>query len=128
MKSILLSLTIATVLSIGITAPIFAQNTEENKNYILVFGHRNIGNLDNSTNYVTSVVGSNLTTLKDEFLEEISLEPSQQLQEQIEKIVNDGVSGAQCDTTLTTQQGATLGVNCTSFGNNVIWYLYQQEN
>jgi hypothetical protein len=97
---------------------------EENKNYILIFGHRNIGNLDNTTNYVTSITGHNLVILKDEFLEEISLAPSQQLEEQIEKIVNDGINGAQCNASLTTQQGETVGVNCISSGNNVIWYLY----
>jgi hypothetical protein len=108
-----------------------AQNTEENltttegnKNYILVFGQRTVGNIDNSTKIVSSIVGHDSVKIQEEFLEEISLAPSQQLEEQIEKIVNDGISGAQCDASLTTQQGETVGVNCISSGNNVIWYIY----
>jgi hypothetical protein len=103
-----------------------AATTEEgNKNYILVFGHRTVGNVDNSTKIVSSIVGHNSVKIQEEFLEEISLAPSQQLEEQIEKIVNDGINGAQCDaSSLTTQQGETVGVNCISSGNNVIWYIY----
>jgi hypothetical protein len=113
-----------------------AQNTEEspnstttavdgNKNYILVFGHRTVGNVDNSTKIVSSIVGHNSIKIQEEFLEEISLAPSQQLEEQIEKIVNDGINGTQCDaSSLTTQQGETVGVNCISSGNNVIWYIH----
>jgi hypothetical protein len=112
-----------------------AQNTEENltsttttadgnKNYILVFGQRTVGNIDNSTKIVSSIVGHNSIKIQEEFLEEISLVPSQQLEEQIEKMVNDGINGAQCDASLTTQQGETVGVNCISSGNNVIWYIY----
>jgi hypothetical protein len=97
---------------------------EGNKNYILVFGHRTVGNVDNSTKIVSSIVGHNSIKIQEEFLEEISLAPSQQLEEQIEKIVNDGINGAQCDASLTTQQGETVGVNCISSGNNVIWYIY----
>jgi hypothetical protein len=98
---------------------------EGNKNYILIFGHRTVGNVDNSTKIVSSIVGHNSVKIQEEFLEEISLAPSQQLEEQIEKIVNDGINGAQCDaSSLTTQQGETVGVNCISSGNNVIWYIY----
>jgi len=108
-----------------------AQNTEENptsqeeKSYILVFGHRTVGNVDNSTKIVSSIVGHNSLKIQEEFLEEISLAPSQQLEEQIEKIVNDGISGAQCDASLTTQEGETVNVDCISSGNNVIWYIFQ---
>jgi hypothetical protein len=114
-----------------------AQNTEEspnspttttpedgNKNYILVFGQRTVGNIDNSTKIISSIIGHNSIKIQEEFLEELSLAPSQQLEEQIAKIVNDGINGAQCDASLTTQQGETVGVNCISSGNNVIWYIY----
>lgn len=97
---------------------------EENKNYILVFGQRIIGNVDNSTKIVSSIIGHNSVKIQEEFLEEISLAPSQQLEEQIEKIVNDGINGVQCDASLTTQQGETVKVNCILSGNNVIWYIY----
>ena len=99
-------------------------DNEENKNYILVFGHRTVGNIDNSTKIVSSIVGHNSFKIEEEFLEELSLAPSQQLEEQIENIVNDGINGTQCNASLTTQQGKTVKVNCISSGNNVIWYIY----
>ena len=62
------------------------QNATENtggekKNYVLVFGQRTVGNIDNSTKIVSSIVGNNLIKIEEEFLEEISLAPSQQLEE-----------------------------------------------
>ncbi len=90
----------------------------------MIFGQRTIGNVDNSTKIVSSIVGHNSVKIQEEFLEEISLAPSQQLKEQIEKIVNDGINGAQCDASLTTQQGETVKVNCILSGNNIIWYIY----
>src|SRR5688500_6388377 len=110
-----------------------AQNTEEsptstttegNKNYILIFGQRTIGNVDNSTKILSTIIGHDSVKVQEEFLEEISLATSQQLEEQIEKIVNDGINGGQCDASLTTQQGETVKVNCISSGNNIIWYIY----
>ena len=100
------------------------QTTEEEKNYILVFGQRTVGNVDNSTTIVSAIVGHNSVKIQEEFLEEISLASSQQLEEQIQKIVNDGINGAQCDASLTTQQGETVNVDCISSGNNIIWYIY----
>jgi hypothetical protein len=114
-----------------------AQNTEEsptstttegNKNYILIFGQRTIGNVDNSTKIVSSIIGHDSVKVQEEFLEEISLAPSQQLEEQIEKIVNDGINGGQCDASLTTQQGETVKVNCISSGNNIIWYIQPNKS
>ena len=131
--SITLSLILLTsVVSIELQQQANAQNTEEsptstteeNKNYILVFGQRTVGNVDNSTKIVSSIVGHNSVKIQEEFLEEISLAPSQQLEEQIGKIINDGINGAQCDSSLTTQEGETVKVNCISSGNTVIWYIY----
>ena len=99
-------------------------NNEGNKNYVIIFGHRIIGNIDNSAKIVSSIVGHNSVKIQEEFLEEISLAPSQQLKEQIEKIVNDGINGVQCDSSLTTQQGENVRVNCISSENNIIWYIY----
>lgn len=99
-------------------------NTEGYKNYILIFGHRVIGNIDNTTKIVSSIVGHNSVKIEEEFLEEISLAPSQQLEEQIEKIVNEGINGVQCDSSLTTQQGENVKVNCITSGNNIIWYIH----
>jgi hypothetical protein len=97
----------------------------EEKTYILIFGHRTIGNIDNSTKIVSSIVGNNSVKMQEEFLEEISLAPSQQLEEQINKIVNDGISGLPCSgVSLTTQEGESVSVDCISLGNKVIWYIY----
>ena len=43
------------------------------KSYILIFGQRTIGNIDNSTKIVSSIVGHNIVKIKEEFLEEIQL-------------------------------------------------------
>ena len=105
------------------------QNATENtgaekKFYILVFGQRTVGNVDNSTKIVSSIVGNNLIKIEEEFLEEISLAPSQQLEEQINKIINDGINGSSCGLSLTTQQGENVTVDCISSVNKVIWYIY----
>jgi hypothetical protein len=68
------------------TSTLQLQNATENtsaekKSYILVFGQRTVGNIDNSTKIVSSIVGNNLIKIEEEFLEEISLAPSQQLEE-----------------------------------------------
>jgi hypothetical protein len=104
------------------------QNTTENtgaeKSYILIFGQRIVGNIDNSTKIVSSTVGKNLIKIEEEFLEEISLAPSQQLEDQINKIVNDGINGSSCAVSIITEQGENLSVDCISSGNKVIWYIY----
>ena len=96
----------------------------EEKTYILIFGQRTIGNIDNSTKIVSSIVGNNSAKIQEEFLEEISLAPSQELEEQINKIINDGINGSSCGVSLTTQQGENVTVDCISSGNKVIWYIY----
>lgn len=97
----------------------------EEKTYILIFGQRTVGNIDNSTKIVSSIVGNNSAKIQEEFLEEISLAPSQQLEEQINNIINDGINGSPCSgVQLTTQQGENVSVDCISSGNRVIWYIY----
>jgi len=130
--SITLSLILLNSGSVLLQQKANAQNTEksplsgakENKNYILVFGQRTVGNIDNSTKIVSAIIGHNAVKIEEEFLEELSLAPSQQLEEQIATIINDGIHGAKCDASLTTQQGESVGVNCISFGNNIVWYIY----
>jgi hypothetical protein len=101
------------------------ENTSaEKKFYILIFGQRTVGNIDNSTKIVSSIVGNNLVKIEEEFLEEISLAPSQQLEGQINKIINDGINGSSCGVSLTTQQGENVTVDCISSGNKVIWYIH----
>ena len=102
------------------------ENTEE-KNYVLIFGQRTVGNIDNSTKIVSSIVGQNLNKIEEEFVEEISLSPSQQLVDQVEKVMNDGRNGKQCGVNLTTQEGQKIIVDCLSSGNTLIWYVYQSH-
>jgi hypothetical protein len=91
----------------------------------LIFGQRTVGNIDNYTRIVSSIVGNNSVKIEEEFLEEISLAPSQELEEQVNKIVNDGINGLPFSgVQLTTQQGENISVDCISSGNRVIWYIY----
>jgi hypothetical protein len=102
-----------------------ATGAAEEKTYILVFGQRTVGNIDNSTKIVPSIVGDNSAKIQEEFLEEISLAPSQQLEEQINTIVNDAINGSSCDgASLTTQEGENVSVDCISSGNTIIWYIH----
>lgn len=64
--------------------------------------------------------------MEEEFLEEISLAPSQQLEKQIQKVINDGINGEQCGVNLTTQQEQKVVINCISSGNTLIWYICTQ--
>ncbi len=98
-------------------------NSEE-KSYILIFEQRNIGNIDNSTKIVSSIVGHNIVKIAEEFVEEISLAPSQQLEEQVEGIIYNGTNGLPCNTSLTTQEGERVSVECISSENVVIWYIH----
>jgi hypothetical protein len=111
------------------TSSLDTLNSNENikKDYILIFGQRTVGNIDNSTKIVSSIVGQNLIKIEEEFLEEISLAPSQQLEDQVEKVINDGRNGKQCGVTLTTQDGQKIIVDCLSSGNTLIWYVYQSH-
>jgi hypothetical protein len=111
------------------TSSLDTLNSNENikKDYILIFGQRTVGNIDNSTKIVSSIVGQNLIKIEEEFLEEISLAPSQQLEDQVEKVINDGRNGKQCGVNLTTQDGQKIIVDCLSSGNTLIWYVYQSH-
>jgi hypothetical protein len=107
------------------TATTNATSAAEERTYILIFGQRTVGNIDNSTKIVSSVVGNNSAKIQEEFWEEISLAPSQQLEEQINMIVNDGINGSPCGgVSLTTEQGENVSVDCISSENTVIWYIY----
>ena len=111
------------------TSSLDTLNSNENikKDYILIFGQRTIGNIDNSTKIVSSIVGQNLIKIEEEFLEEISLAPSQELKSQIEKVINDGKNGKQCGVNLTTQEGQKIVVNCLSSDNTLIWYIHPSK-
>jgi hypothetical protein len=102
-----------------------ATGAAEEKTYILVFGQRTVGNIDNSTKIVSSIVGNNTAKIQEELLEEISLVPTQQLEEQVNRVVNDAINGSSCDgASLTTQEGENVSVDCISSGNTIIWYIH----
>ena len=102
-----------------------ATGAAEERTYILIFGHRIVGNIDNSTKIVSSIVGNNTAKIQEELLEEISLAPTQQLEEQVNRVVNDGIRGLPCaDVSLVTEQGENLSVECISSGNTIIWHIY----
>ena len=97
----------------------------DERTYILIFGHRTVGNIDNSTKIVSSIVGNNSDKMQEELLEEISLAPTQELEEQVNSVVNDGISGLPCaGGSLVTEQGENLSVECISSGNTVIWHIH----
>ena len=123
--TLILTILISAGGSVSLSQQANAQNAaEENKNYILIFGQRTVGNIDNSTKIVSAIVGHDSVKIQEEFLEELSLAPSQQLEEQIEKVVSDGISGAPCNTTLATQEGVNVNVDCISSGNNIVWFIH----
>lgn len=101
-----------------------SNSDSEEKSYILIFEQRNIGNIDNSTKIVSSIVGHNIVKIAEEFVEEISLAPSQQLEEQVGEIIYNGTNGLPCNTSLTTQEGKSVSVECISSENVVIWYIH----
>ena len=41
--------------------------------------------------------------MEEEIFREISLAPSQQLEKQVQKVINDGINSEQCEVNLTTQ-------------------------
>ena len=94
------------------------------KSYILIFGQRTIGNIDNSTKIVSSIVGHNIVKIKEEFLEEISLAPTQQLENQVDKIIKDGLGGSSCGDSLITQENVKVSVDCISSKNAFLWYIH----
>ena len=101
-----------------------SNSNSEEKSYILIFEQRNIGNIDNSTKIVSSIIGHNISKITEEFVEEISLAPSQQLEEQVEEIIYNGTNSLPCNKSLTTQVSETVSVGCISSENVVIWYIH----
>lgn len=91
--------------------------------YILVFGNTIIGNIDNDASRVSSIVSTNVEKIREEFVEDLSLQPSEELIEQVNGVVDNAVNGMSCDTILTTEAGSNA-VDCISSDNFVIWYLY----
>src|SRR6476661_1306447 len=94
------------------------------KSYVLILGQRTIGNIDNSTKIVSSIVGHSIVKINEEFLEEISLAPNQQLENQVNKVIQDGLGGSSCGDSLITQEGQKVSVDCISSKDAIIWYIH----
>ena len=103
-----------------------AQTSEkkDEKLYVLLFEQNNIGNIDNSTKMISSIVGTNLIKIEEEHLEELSLAPSQQLEEQVSGLITNGTNGLPCNVLLTTQDGENVGIDCISSEKHIIWHIY----
>ena len=87
--------------------------------YVLIFNYRTIGNIDNETKIVSSIVGTNPDKIREEFVEEISLQPSVKLKQEIDSIINETSKahaqnkfGTVCDTTIMTETGTIINVQC----------------
>ncbi len=98
--------------------------TPEEKLYVLLFEQNKVGNIDNSTKIVSAIVGHNLIKIEEELMEELSLAPSQKLEEQVGQIISNGTSGSPCNLSLFTQDGQDVAIDCISSGNHVIWHVY----
>ena len=94
------------------------------KLYVLLFEQNKIGNIDNSTKLVSAIVGNNITKIQEELLEEISLAPYKELEEQVSQIINNGTSGLSCNASLTTEDGDNVGIDCITSGKHIIWHIY----
>ena len=87
--------------------------------YVLIFNYRTIGNIDNETKIVSSIVGANPDKIREEFVEVISLQPSVKLKQEIDSIINETSKahaqnkfGTVCDTTIMTETGMIINVQC----------------
>ena len=108
-------------------APTFAPTGKEKVIYILVFSDRTIGFVDNKTRYVPSVISTNPESIRSELLEELNafkfVQPSEQLKQQVNTIITNGIKGSPCDVTIPASTG-NKEVHCTTTGDRVVWYVY----
>ena len=98
--------------------------------YVLIFNYRTIGNIDNETKIVSSIVGTNPDKIREEFVEEISLQPSVKLKQEIDSIINETSKahaqnkfGTVCDTTIMTETGTIINVQCIVSQDKLLWFI-----
>jgi hypothetical protein len=51
------------------------------------------------------------------------VQPSEQLKQQVNTIINNGIKGSPCDITILASTG-NKEVHCTTTGDRVLWYVY----
>ena len=88
--------------------------------YIVIFGNKTIVNIDNQTNFVSSVVGNSLDRIREEFVKSFSMIPSEQLKKEINEVVDAGISGAGCNNIVHT---VDRKVDCIKSGDKVFWFV-----
>ncbi len=88
--------------------------------YIVIFGNKTIGNIDNQTNFVSAIVGNSLDRIREEFVKSLSLIPSEQLKKEINQVVDAGISGAGCKNLVHTDDRK---VDCIKSGDKVFWFV-----
>ena len=98
--------------------------------YVLIFNYRTIGNIDNETRIVSSIVGTNPDKIREEFVEEISLQPPIKLKQEIDSIINETSKahaqnkfGTVCDTTIMTETGTIINVQCIVSQDKLLWFI-----
>ena len=98
--------------------------------YVLIFNYRTIGNIDNETKIVSSIVGTNPDKIREEFVEEISLQPSVKLKQEIDSIINETSKahaqnkfGTVCDTTIMTETGTIINIQCIVSQDKLLWFI-----
>jgi len=58
----------------------------------------------------------------------MSLAPSLELKERIDKVVDDGIKGLPCEIpSLVTQEGTLVGLSCIASKDKIVWFVYPVE-
>jgi hypothetical protein len=93
-----------------------------NMTYIVIFGNKSIGNIDNQTNFVSSMVGRNLTKIQDELIKNLSPNPSQELKKEVNKIIDAGVLGVTCKNIASADNRK---IDCVKSRDSIFWYVLE---
>ncbi len=109
--------------TINSTQDLNQTSLQSNLVYIVIFGNKTIGNIDNQTNFVSSIVGSSLDRIREEFVKSLSITPSEQLKKEINQVVDAGISGADCKNVAHTDDRK---IDCIKSGGKVLWYVSEQ--
>ena len=64
----------------------------------------------------------------EELFEELSLAPSQQLEELVNRLISNGTNGLPCNISLTIQDKENVGIACVSSTKHIIWHISTQTN
>lgn len=93
-----------------------------NMTYIVIFGNKSIGNIDNQTHFVSSIVGRNLSKIQDELIKNLSPNPSQELKKEVSKIIDAGALGVTCRNIATADNRK---IDCVKSKDSIFWYVLE---